>query len=180
MRIQSTIGSPLKSLPEKNFVFHQESPHSPVDTYLRGAGEFTDAIMHTVHLKHKFADPIRVGVAGVAARSLARPGLENKLEGLAAAGLAVSSVATLFHGGAGSLALSCGECLRGASETALGLHQVHTATQNHAVDKVEFAKGIVNCTKGVTTFLPLLFPQTATAVGVVHFGLVGANLVLDS
>lgn len=189
MKILSTRVQPRpcpQIAPERE---HNEGGHSAFGSATHAAIEATDAFLHTTHHLESFSPQLGSGLrAGVGALALARGGkallrdhgIQAKLEGMASVGLGVASAASLLHGNMAHHISTVGQSVRGLSETALGAYQI--LGKDHAGERHEIreiAKGVLNCAKGVTTFLPMIAHHTAKGVGLLHLGIIGANLALE-
>ena len=178
--------------PERHRLESEDEGHSSVGSVTHAAVEATDAFLHATHLTHSHTPELsHLGQglrAGVGALSLARgthallngKGVHAKLEGMASLSLGVASTASLFHSGAAATVATAAQSLRGLSEVALGGYQLyHFAHAGEHNQKSELAKGLLNCAKGVTTFVPMFVPHSSSAVGMLHLGIVGATLALE-
>jgi len=178
--------------PERHRLESGDKGHSPVGSITHAAVEATDALLHATHLTHSHTPELsHLGEglrAGVGALALARgtqallngKGIHAKLEGMASLGLGVASTASLFHSGAAATVTTAAQSVRGLSEVALGGYQLyHYSHAGEHHEKSQLAKGLLNCAKGATTFIPMFAPHAGSAVGVLHLGIVGASLALE-
>jgi len=97
-----------------------------------------------------------------------------QIDGLSSLGLAVAAGGSIVGGPIGHTVGMAAESVHGMCEIALGMAELNSAEQGR--ESLSAALGI---TKGVTTFVPMMFPGAQTAVGILHLGILTARAVLN-
>ena len=105
--------------------------------------------------------------------------LEEVLEGTSSAALAVSGAATLLPMASAGLVSHGALLVHGATEMALGVREVAEELKKDKPAKLELAAGVLDAVKGASTFLPMVFPQTADAVNLFQIGAIATKTVME-
>ena len=105
--------------------------------------------------------------------------LEEIMEGVSSGALALAGGATLLPGAAASFASQSLLAVHGGTELALGLREVKEELSKAQPAKLELAAGVLDSIKGASTFLPLFFPETATAVNIFQIGAILTKTVME-
>lgn len=129
------------------------------------------------------AGAIQGGVSGLAALRAVQcfheaKSVEEVLEGTSSAALALAGGSTFLP--AGGVALHNAFIFaHGAAELALGLREVREELGKEKPAKLELAAGVLDTAKGVSTFLPLVFPQSSSAVNIFQIGAILAKTAME-
>ncbi len=120
------------------------------------------------------AGVVQAGVSGLAALRAVQcfhdaKSLEEVLEGVSSSALALAGGSTFLPAGGAALHNSF-MFAHGAAEFSLGIREVSEELKKDAPAKLELAAGVLDTAKGASTFLPLLFPETGTAVNLFQIG----------
>lgn len=105
--------------------------------------------------------------------------LEEVLEGTSSAALAVSGASTLFPMASAGLVSHGALLVHGATELALGVREVTEELKKDKPARLELAAGILDAVKGASTFLPMVFPNTANAVNLFQIGAIASKTVME-
>lgn len=100
-------------------------------------------------------------------------GVVPKLDGISSLGLAVAAGGSIVGGPIGNAVGIMAESVHGVCEIALGVAEMKSAEQGR-----ESLSAVLGISKGVTTFLPMIFPGAQTAVGLLHLGILTSRAVL--
>jgi hypothetical protein len=128
---------------------------------------------------------LRLGIGGIAlAKSLqaftTMEGPLGKLEGVSALGLAVAAGASVFPGHSAHLVGQGAEGVHGLCEIAIGVNEIREELQDGVPGfSATLASGLLGTAKGLTTFLPMMAPGTATGVGLLHLGILGTKTIIQ-
>ena len=127
---------------------------------------------------------MQAGVSGLAALRAAQcfhdaESLEEVLEGVSSASLAVAGAATLLPGQAATMSNTGFLLAHGASELLLGVREVSEELSKEKPAKLELAAGVLDSIKGASTFLPLIAPSTSTAVNLFQIGAIVTKTVME-
>lgn len=120
---------------------------------------------------HKgLAGGLNIGIAGLAAlragQCLSQPSLEAKLEGVSAAALALSSMATLFPGAVAANVGTAAHGAHGLLEAGLGVHETIEAVSEKEGWR-HVASGLLGVAHGSVATLSTFFPALETAGNIV-------------
>lgn len=129
------------------------------------------------------AGVVQAGVSGLAALRAVQcfhdaKSLEEVLEGVSSSALALAGGSTFLPAGGGALHNSF-MFAHGAAEFSLGIREVSEELKKEAPAKLELAAGVLDTAKGASTFLPLLFPETGTAVNLFQIGAIITKSVME-
>ena len=101
-------------------------------------------------------------------------GALSKVDGLSSLGLAVSAAGSILGGPAGQAVSLAAESVHGLCEIGLGVAELKSADSNG-----ESLSAVLGITKGMTTFIPMAAPGAATAVGLLHLGILTTRAFLS-
>jgi hypothetical protein len=130
------------------------------------------------------AQAVQAGVAGLAALRAVQcfhdaESIEEYLEGTSSAALAMAGGSTFLPAGSGVALHNSFMFAHGASEFALGVREISEEMKKDSPEKLELTAGILDTAKGASTFLPLIFPQTAQAVNMFQIGAIVTKSLME-
>ncbi len=102
-------------------------------------------------------------------------GALSKVNDLSSLGLAVSAAGSIVGGPTGQVVSVAAESVHGLCEIALGLAELKSADSGG-----ESLSAVLGITKGMTTFIPMAAPGAATAVGLLHLGILTTRAFLSN
>ena len=129
------------------------------------------------------AGVVQAGVSGLAALRAVQcfhdaKSIEEVLEGVSSSALALAGGSTFLPAGGAALHNSF-MFAHGAAEFSLGIREVSEELKKDAPAKLELAAGVLDTAKGASTFLPLLFPETGTAVNLFQIGAILTKSIME-
>ena len=129
------------------------------------------------------AAAIQAGVSGLAALRAVQcfheaESLEEVLEGVSSGALALAGGSTFLPGGGAALHNTL-MFAHGATEFSLGTREIVEELRKERPAKLELAAGVLDAAKGASTFLPIFFPETGTAVNLFQIGAILTKTVME-
>lgn len=129
------------------------------------------------------AAAVQAGVSGLAALRAVQcfhdaESVEEILEGVSSSALALAGGSTFLPAGGAALHNTF-MFAHGAAEFSLGVREITEELKKDSPARLELAAGVLDTAKGASTFLPLLFPETGTAVNLFQIGAIITKSLME-